>query len=768
MLDGTEWPPKLYTAKSSIPHGSLTYVDIAAASIFTPSAVTPAPKPGTSIPTPAANPISTSPVSASARISPNTAVTSTAAGGFLSLGDVPPDVKSTPGGGVYLSAESGVSIHPSSSKIPEPLGTATGGYLQTGPDAPTPTPGGGASSTPGPSKVPNPTGTASDGYLHTGPGGPNIPTDTPVPTPAQPGPSSPGGPSIPPVGFAPSSKYLSVGPDGQPLVQTASDPATPGNQTPAPAIVVVDGQLSTYSDAGVATGANGSPLPVITVVGSNTLTQTPVLSVVGSQTFAVTPAPTIIGSQILNATPFFTVIDGTAIALTPGVQVIDGKTFTQSPVWTIINGKTYTATPYVTVIDGKTYTQTPVPDTSAVTATPVSGYMSNGRSSSTSTSFHPTATIVNSTGTYYAWSDGKARLAPQITLKQYIYVSFAPLITAVVYTIPWRILDSTIREMEPFYQLHQRGGALARDSLCLDYSTSFLITVPFKSLYRGQIIVFWSSLISLSVLALAPLSATAFFVSTSGSCGPTAPGPCHAVWAVYPILARIIQGLLSFVAVLLALIIIFSFRRTSGVYNEPLSVAGLAALFHKSPFLKGLRELNSTVKNKDLKKILAGKRYGLSSFIADDQTRCHGIVPLDMDSEAGFASRTVAAKKGHYSAVTTSDAGLDINNNYHPDTPSVHEDFWARRSAIWEDFKLRVFYMGAFIMLGGLFALLTYYHWTGPDPVTGKSSGFETFMDSGSFEVKFMMTALGVVIKLFWSKIDQGNYPALCFCPNTY
>jgi hypothetical protein len=368
---------------------------------------------------------------------------------------------------------------------------------------------------------------------------------------------------------------------------------------------------------------------------------------------------------------------------------------------------------------------------------------------------HPTATLVNSTGTYYMWSDGDKRPTPQITLRQYISVSFVPLILAVIYTIPWRILDSTIREMKPFYQLHRSGGALARDSLCLDYSTSFLITVPFKSLYRGQIIVFWSSLISISVLALAPLSSEVIFVSLTGSCGPNSPGPCHAVWGVYPILARIIQGLLSFVAFLLALIIIFGFRRSSGVYNEPLSIAGLAALFHKSPILRGFREIDSMVKNKDLKKILGGKRYGLCSFIADDQSRCHGIVPLDADLEATFSSPAPAAMKGYYSAVTTSDLGLDINNQTEI---SVHDESWTRKSAVWEEIKRRLFYIAAFIMLGGLFALITYYHWTGPDLVTGKSNGFEQFMDSEGFGVRFMMTALGV-IKLFWSKIDQGMHP---------
>jgi hypothetical protein len=88
------------------------------------------------------------------------------------------------------------------------------------------------------------------------------------------------------------------------------------------------------------------------------------------------------------------------------------------------------------------------------------------------------STIVNSTSTFFVWPDGTTTLSPQITPQQYVSVSFLPLIIAALYVIPWRILDSTIREMEPFYQLHQPGGSSAEYSLCLDYSTSFMFTTP--------------------------------------------------------------------------------------------------------------------------------------------------------------------------------------------------------------------------------------------------------------------------------------------------
>lgn len=366
--------------------------------------------------------------------------------------------------------------------------------------------------------------------------------------------------------------------------------------------------------------------------------------------------------------------------------------------------------------------------------------------------------MVNSTGTYYTWSNGETHLAPQITLREYILVAFVPLIVAVLYTIPWRILDVTIREMEPFYQLKQNGGALGKDSLCLDYSTSWLITTPFKAISRGHAMPFWSSLISIAVLILAPISSEAFFVSVYGECGVASKGPCRAAWGVYPILGRTIQGILGFIAILIILIAIFNYRRSSGVYSEPLSLAGLAVLLAKSPLLRCLRQIDSMVTNKELREIIQGKRFAISSFVAEDKTRCHGIVPMDMDSEVGFASvGNVTEKKGAYTSVRMFDEfGIGEYETVRGSNRGMIN--WHTGMSFWKDVKEKSLYFGAFLVIGGLLTIITYYHWTGPD-AAGNMTGFERFMDSQGFGVRFMMTALGVVIKLLWSNVDYGLLP---------
>jgi hypothetical protein len=263
------------------------------------------------------------------------------------------------------------------------------------------------------------------------------------------------------------------------------------------------------------------------------------------------------------------------------------------------------------------------------------------------------------------------------------------------------------------------------------------------SFYRGHLPVFWSSLISIAILVLAPLSSETFFVSLSGSCGPDEP-PCRASWGIYPLLARILEGILAFIAVLIGFLILFGLRRKPSVCAEPLSIAGLATLFCNSPLLQEFREIDSMVSNSELKNILAGKRYSISAFSSLDQRPCYGVHLVDADYGTEFMSKALA-RKGKYSLEGPNESlgdslGIPLKKEKAKEKPGA-----------WANIKEKLLYVAALLMLAGLLALVTYYHWT------SGNTGFERFMDSQGFGVRFMMSALGLVVKLFWSNIDQGK-----------
>ncbi|KAH6723420.1 hypothetical protein BKA61DRAFT_648571 [Leptodontidium sp. MPI-SDFR-AT-0119] len=543
-------------------------------------------------------------------------------------------------------------------------------------------------------------------------------------------PTDPSLPPTPPPGTV-TDGHLGLGdgtlptPPPDPIADPIVDPVvipTPGPvgggdmNSPTPATTPLTPVLGTPAGGHLDVGTT-TPTPAADP------TPPPILVVANGQTSTLTPAPTPAATDAAS-TPIVAIVDGVESTLSAGQIATD------------TNGDFL---PVLTEIDGQKFTVVGI-------ITPTASGTSMGRPSNTEAAVVPVSTFVNGTGTYLKWSNGGITFAPRITLIQYVCVAFVPLILAVVFTIPWRVLDSAIRELEPFYQLARPGGALAEHSLCLNYGASFLITTPFKSISKGHFIVCWSSLISIAALFLAPLASEAFFVSLSGTCGPNLPSSlCYGAWGVYPSLVRAIQGILSFVAVLLILLLGFTFNRNSGVFSEPLSIVGLASLLYKSPALKDFREIDSLVRNKELKSILSGKRYALSEFTSTDRRPCYGLVDVNTDAETGFAAKaTRSGNKGRYKLVVGSKSNIESNS----EEASIHSSR-SRGAKVWWVIKEKLYYIAAFILLGGLLALISYYHWTSAD------TGFERFMDSQGFGVRFMMTGLGVAVKLFWSGIDQ-------------
>ena len=528
------------------------------------------------------------------------------------------------------------------------------------------------------------------------------------------------------------------------LAESLADHVTgSSNATPNPVVVISNG-VTFFETPTLATNRpNMSPVPATIVSNGHTSIETP------------SPAPAVVTS---DGKTFTEIPDG---APTPAVFTSDGKVFTQttqaSPTETLVvsNGETFTltpigpttaqdanlvsGTPVVVISDGHTYTEAPYNPSGAA-------------STAKESSIRPVATIVNSTGTFLLWPSGESTIYPQITLSQYVLVAFVPLILAILYTLPFRLLDRTIREFEPFYQLTGSGGALAEHSLCLDYSTSNILVTPFKSGLRGHGYMFWSSLLSVAVIAIAPLSSEALFVSLSG--GPDLYGPDisvhyqdYASWGIYPVLVRLIEGLLAFVAVLIVLMIWYGMERESGVYGEPLSIAGLATLFHSSPLLRGFREIDSHVSNSDLKNMLAGQRYKIGKFVTAEYRPCYGLLPAD--SESGFIINAHRSKKGPYRLVDGTESAVDFVDYGSSNFSSERKNM----SRLWDSVKDKLLYVCILILNTGILTLISYYHWSEGDI----HHGFEKFMDSNGFGVRFMMTMLGVVLKMFWSNLDQGK-----------
>ena len=335
-----------------------------------------------------------------------------------------------------------------------------------------------------------------------------------------------------------------------------------------------------------------------------------------------------------------------------------------------------------------------------------------------------------------------------VTPKEYIIGAFVPTILAVIYSIPWHLLASAIKEIEPFYQLQRPEGVTAEDSIGLDYRASINVIATFSAFTKGHFLVWFSGLISLLVLVLAPIASQTVFIGFIGSCTvKSGREACSPELSVYPAAARVLQGILGFIAILTLALAAAIKRGKSGLYANPLSIAGLATLFQNKRVVESFRRLNPYCRSsRMIRASLQGHRFRMTSFVDNDGSSSYGLVMCYEDPATVQTSYQTAFSGGKKYAPVAVDAG--------------DERVPLRRQRTVSDFFIHPAAIVAFaLFVAGLEALIIYYNKTGGD------TSFERFMDGQSFGVGFLFTALGVMLKLYWCLLDDGKtlLPTLSF-----
>lgn len=142
----------------------------------------------------------------------------------------------------------------------------------------------------------------------------------------------------------------------------------------------------------------------------------------------------------------------------------------------------------------------------------------------------PIATSANSSGTFVYHSNGSVTAPDQVTYRQYLIASFLPLLLAIFYAIPWRILENTVRYMKPFYRLRPFSHSTESQAIAihLDYESPSTFNIPFKSISRRHSTMFASSLISIIMLEVAPISSHVMTIAESHFCEGTGLITCYS------------------------------------------------------------------------------------------------------------------------------------------------------------------------------------------------------------------------------------------------
>ncbi|KAI1501502.1 hypothetical protein F5X99DRAFT_201759 [Biscogniauxia marginata] len=213
------------------------------------------------------------------------------------------------------------------------------------------------------------------------------------------------------------------------------------------------------------------------------------------------------------------------------------------------------------------------------------------------------------------------RRATDLNPGYYFVFKFAPTIITVTYGVLWQNTDFEIRRLEAFYQLSKEGGALAAESINVDYITLFNFTRPLLALRRKHYAVAVSSAATLLAVSLVPtLGAAALVLSPDRDTRLHDPNIEKTI-TVSATLSRLLTATFFTIAILGCALFYQLNTRRSGLLSDVKGIAGLASMAVVSHIMMDFKDMD-VAKPKDIHYRLKNHRYVLrnSSLAPDNST----------------------------------------------------------------------------------------------------------------------------------------------------
>lgn len=206
------------------------------------------------------------------------------------------------------------------------------------------------------------------------------------------------------------------------------------------------------------------------------------------------------------------------------------------------------------------------------------------------------------------------------------------------------------------------------------------------------------------------------------------PLPCDPVWIVEVIIVRTMEAVLALVAVMITAIIVLNWRRASGVFSYPCSIASMAALLSHTEVIEDLRRIDPNANSDAVAEALGGSRYTLENFESSPGVMRYGL------------SKTVATMPPRRSQSSLGNDYAELPNPANNDSGSK-----AKRKIPWKALLDPVF----IAIQVGLFALiLAYYVDLRPDP-------FTRFFDAATFGPRFVLVVIATIIDDRWKELER-------------
>lgn len=215
----------------------------------------------------------------------------------------------------------------------------------------------------------------------------------------------------------------------------------------------------------------------------------------------------------------------------------------------------------------------------------------------------------------------------------YFAVKFGPTLAAVVFGVLWQFTDFEVRRLEAYYQLSKPGGALAAESINVDYVTCFTFFRPIRAIKCGHYAVAVSSIATTFAISLVPTFAAASIILTPGRKERADKPDQEKVLEFASAWSRLLTCVLCFCALSGIVLLFLLQKRRSGLQADVRGIAGLASMAVVSHVLMDFKNMD-TAKHKDIHHRLKNHRYILRnlSLAPDDEN------PLSTQDKEKYAN----------------------------------------------------------------------------------------------------------------------------------
>ncbi|CZT02829.1 uncharacterized protein RAG0_09829 [Rhynchosporium agropyri] len=225
--------------------------------------------------------------------------------------------------------------------------------------------------------------------------------------------------------------------------------------------------------------------------------------------------------------------------------------------------------------------------------------------------------------------------ASKLSTWSYFTFKYLPTLVAVSFGVLWQVTDFEVKRLEAYYQLSRQGGALAAESINVDYITFFNFLRPIRALQYKHYAVAVSSIATLMAVSLVPTlqAASIELKKSKRSEEPGFEGEQEII--INAILSRVLSAILILIAGLGSLLVWQLGSRPSGLVADVKGIAGIAAMANRSHILMDFKNMD-TATPELIHQTLKSHRYSLrnSSLAPEDK------VPLTQEEKDKHDQRT--------------------------------------------------------------------------------------------------------------------------------